>query len=161
MSLSGGPDRSDLAPFVPGRETRVLGTHKGAAAALNVENPQPGMHYSWIRNTPDEKRRRSMLGYQPIGPDDPESKGAEMDPNWGTSLDGSVVRRDVVLARIPLERLRLIREENLRAARAALRTSTDDFLAKGEPYDRRYGAGGERRVYYVRGDHRTRFGSQE
>lgn len=136
--IQGGASRQDLRPADRDPNAPIRGSHKGAAAALNVRNPQPGFVYAWGRTDQNYLIRKRNEGWEIVPPDSPERKEAETDPNWSQALDQAQTRRDVVLLRITEERYREIQEDKQRRALAARSGAAESFLDKNYQLPERY-----------------------
>jgi hypothetical protein len=118
---------------------RTLGCHVGNTEALNVRNPQPGMHYY---HAPAAKRGtlRGLInkGYEVVPPESPELVGESRDPRFGGALDSSQAFGDVILTRIPIEKYRQFVKEEQVAAQYPLSSNNDPFLNGGSDVESRY-----------------------
>ncbi len=153
--IQGGASRELLRPAVRDPKAPIRGSHKGAAAALNIVNPVPGFVYYWELRDENRLLLKRTEGWQVVPPDSPERKGVETDQNWSQAIDGMQTRRDVVLLRIPESRYGLICEERNRRAISARTGVTDSFLNRNYQLPERYRSG-EKPVYYRAPDHGER-----
>jgi len=158
--IGGGEARSLWRPIRPSGNSvdgrpNIRGTHKGLAASLNVENPQPGFHYYHESPKRAKLRMRAMEGWEVPPPDSPENKGLEVDQRFGQGLDGLHTRPTLVLLRIPdhlYERNVLAPKRQL--ARTALSASTEAYTSKGiELQNSRFGRGAGGPMYYRTPEH--------
>ena len=122
--LSGGGSNEWLQELTPEGNTQtdgyveIRGGHRGFFTALNVGNPQPGFEYEWSVNSARDIQLARMKGWRQVQGDDPEMAAFRMsvlgdhdDSDQPTPLDTSDVFQDVVLMRMPSERLARIRSE--------------------------------------------------
>lgn len=170
-NFGGGGDRSWLVPLTPegNKPTdsnvphKVVGSHTGHYTGLNVVNPQPGFEYQWARNNGNEIHAARIRGWRVVNDSDPEMAAlranlyGDEDSDTPTQLDTSDVFQDVVFMKIPSAKLRVIREEQLKAnremlqsgaAQAFLREDSGDSMGKPTRFVQRhhgvqYQGGGE------------------
>lgn len=152
--ISGGGNREDLKPYRP--QEGVYGSHKGTSRALNIRNPVPGRLYGWGRREGGYLQRKANDGWRVVPPDSPERKGLEEDLHQAQALDGTQARKDVVLLYILEKDYAPIQRDKRRLAQEAVAGSTEAFLAKSEPLDKRFGDSADGPVYYRAPGHRTR-----
>ena len=145
--MHGGMELEDwMRPYSDaddGYGERIIGHHVGNTEALNVRNPQPGMHYY---HGPTAKRGllRGLInkGFEVVPPESPELIGDSHDPRFGGSLDSSQQFGDVTLMRIPIEKYRRFMEEEKVAAEYPLSNNSDQFLSGTSDAESRYGRPG-------------------
>lgn len=153
MALGGGGDRRDLRPVNHYRN--IIGNHKGSSSHMNVENPQPGYSYRYELAKRNKVRQRMHQGWELVNATHQEKWGDKMDSmGRGTGMDSSMQTADVVLMRIPHDKLRELREEKRRRAELALKGAESDYLDRGERMrDRMGNLAPSDPLHYRRGDH--------
>lgn len=151
MALGGAGDLKDLRPVQHKRN--VLGNHKQSSSHLNVENPQPGFSYRYEVAKRNHIRRRVHQGYEVVTGEHGERWGDQLDMDHGRALDSTMQSADVILMRIPHEKLREQRREHQRLAELALKGAETDYLDRGEKTRERLPGNHPNSLYYRRGDH--------
>ena len=174
--LGGGADRDWLEPL--DREgnrnaeamditEQVVGCHQGPYAGLNLVNPQPGMEYQWMMNPgrPGAHHANLLaihaLGATIVKDDDPEFALYQKLPEMqtGTAIDTITVYKELVLVKIPSEKMAARRRENLEQNQRILRRGPEEAFVRGagaEEQDRYQERGPTR---FRRTDHRSEFKS--
>ena len=170
--LGGGADREWLEPLdAEGNRTdlpieeRVVGSHTGAFAGLNVCDPQPGFEYQWCLNPsrdrggPADALAIHMIGGEVVQDGDPEFAAfKKLEGMNNAPLDTSTLYKELVLVRIPVERQEARRQENLeKNARMLRRGPAESFVAGASQSEQsaRYNERGPTR-FALRG-HQTEF----
>lgn len=154
--IQGGGSRELIRPLLRDGNLRpnVRGCHRWSSEALNVHNPQPGFIYYWCRHPRADRggaqlQRFLNMGWEPVGPNDPERKGRETSMRFSDlGLDNYQAHGDVVLLRIPESKYRAYREHRARLAAAARTGPTEDFLNKGQHLDEMYAGRADGSIYY-------------
>lgn len=172
--LGGGYDRSRLKPLNPDGNTqsepgiRVVGTHRGVHAGLNICNPRPGFHYSWAARTRDSIQRARMNGAIPVREGDEEYAAYREFIGMGdiphmqhTDLDSlNAGFGDLVLMRTPEVKIREIREERQRIHQARFRACGVEhgFIQEGHsnPGEDQLAQSSGRPLRFMRADHSSR-----
>lgn len=156
MAMQPGAPLKWCKPTNP-HKSESLGNHKGDFEALNIKNPQPGMHYFWAKKTASSVRRFMRYGFEVVQAEDPEEFGARLPEKVGALLDGATAYSDVVLMRIPLERYRQFRNQRKQLVEAKREASTQAYLAAGKERERELGHRAPRRgpTYHKLVSHET------
>ena len=146
--LGGGGDRSWLTPLTPegNRQTDspvggdITGCHTGFCFGLNVRGAKENYSYQWLNRKPNEVAVARMKGFVLVRDGDSDSpaymagmEDLQDESDTPTSLDTSQVFQDVVLARIPTERLRALKDDEGEKAKRALRGGAAAFVAGATP----------------------------
>lgn len=146
--ISGGGAREWLQPQDAEGNLRpedghldIRGCHKGFYTGLNVVNPQPGMEYQWALNNPNQLMMARQRGWRQVQSDDPELSAyraavyGEDDSDQPTSLDSTDVVNELVLMRIPADKLSIIRDDQEKTRKAMLRGGSHNAFVRGARAD--------------------------
>ena len=155
MTLSTGGSRQHLRPLTHDPHAPVRGSHRGASAALNISNPIPGMHYYWERRDRNRLVMRAAQGWQVTPADSQEMMGLNSDPNIGHALDTAPLQQDVLQMRMPESKYAQYVKDKMLTRQDPLAEAKEEFIGKGERFNRTYGGQG-RSVYYQSVGHGTR-----
>jgi hypothetical protein len=160
--LGGGADRSWLEPLTLEGNKRtdnpelegMVGCHTGRYIGLNIKGAQPGFEYIWERNDAPSMMQAQQKGGQVVKDGDPEMSAFRAvgyeDSNF-TPPDSREVYKDVVLVRYPSERIRAIREQEQRKAKAMMREGARDYADRADAFETELSGG--RPTRFRRDDH--------
>lgn len=155
MPLTGGDNLADWAdPHEP--DDHVVGHFRGDLESLNIANAQPGFHYYYARNNPNDIVRFLNQGWTPVGPDDAESYGAKRIKSWNIqhSLGTERAFQDVILMKIPLEKYRAMQKENESYKKTLLDGVVHNFRERGDSRSRELHRPPQgRSLYYASPEH--------
>ncbi len=160
--IGGGLDRKDLQNYDPDAMNesddphRSMGCHVGLYAGLNVDNPQPGCHYSWADSSPRGLREARLLRKHVVTIDDPEMAAYRNNPE-DTTTSGAIDSSNsgypgVVLVKRSAEDERMIRDEEARQRASLLRSGDTERAYQNGATASEIQHGGTR---FQREDHRT------
>lgn len=143
-------------PADPDPQASVLGTHRDHSEALNIPNPEPGMHYWHCARTQDQVMSAINRGWQVSHR---AERLSETDLARGLPLDTTVSRQDVILLEIDDENYRKFKARKLEAQRRkSIEGATEDYLSHNANVARYAGTG--RAVYYKAPGHAVDYESQ-
>ena len=157
MAINAGTDRAMFRPLRPdGNYTKgSVGCHRGHMEYLNVPNPQPNRHYYWTTTDPKSINRVKAQGWNFVTKDDPEWSGNQRyDDVIAANLDTTVVRNEIALCLMPLDRYRdrqaalVARQDRQRGVESA----SAEYLDKGKRLEATFG----RDVYFKERGHGIR-----
>jgi hypothetical protein len=118
----------------------ITGCHTGHYYGLNISGARPGFSYQWLNRKPNEVAVARHKGFVLVNDGDSDSPaymaGMEEyqdESDTPTPLDTSQVFQDVVLARIPTERLRQLEDANRERSERMLRGGTAAYVAGATP----------------------------
>jgi len=175
LSLGGGFDRDWLEELksdgsldmsADGIYEETIGCHQGKWKGYNVGNPQAGFEYIWMLDPSAGGRGENVsrgleiqtCGGQIVQTTDPEMAMFEkLAGDQGIStVNGYVTNGEVCLVRIPSEKIREKREEELAQSQAQLRGATEaSFIAGASAAETLAGNGRPTRFAGIR--HATEF----
>ncbi len=160
MSFGGGADRGWLIPLDAegnrpsehlGVEERVIGSHAGVYAGLNLANPQPGMEYKWMidpnrAGTFDSSAHAQIQQARGriVKKGDPAyavqaALAGEMEP---AELDSNVTYNELCLVEIREEDIREQHEANAALNQRRLRRGPEEaFVNQGSQGESEYSGG--------------------
>jgi len=170
--LGGGTDREwcerldsdgNRNPHI-GVEEQVVGCHVGVYAGLNLYNAQPGWEYQWMMNpsrtgsSPADSLQIHQIGGKVVQADDPEFAAFnKMEGMQASPLDTSNIFNELVLVKIPAERMAKRRQENVDKNARMLRAGPEESFVRqaSDVESERYQGRGPTR-FAMRG-HQTQF----
>lgn len=162
MATGAGDYRDYLRPtnVGPTDGTHTVGCYRGAFAALNVRNPQPGVRYAYESLSRGGAKILSRLnrGYELVRDTDPEQWGGTL-PITAQGQNGTIrAFGDVALVRIRLERYAAEQADKALRAKVALQATEADYRERGQNLANRLGAlaPSDNDLYFARPGHMTR-----
>lgn len=135
----------------------MVGCHRGAFMAYNVDSPQPGCEYVWERNKVHDLVRVRQQGGHIVQGDDPEMSilskmiGDSDDGLSGTPLDSTDTTNELVLVRYPAAVVARKRQEERDRSERMRRGGAQEFAERASQMERQYAGSGPSR--FRRSDH--------
>ena len=172
IGLGGGSDREWLEsldsegnrnPDLP-IEDRVIGSHVGPYAGLNLFNARPGFEYEWLLNPsrsgghPADALMIHQIGGEVVKDGDQEYAAFKtMEGMQSEGVDTNTVFNELVLVRIPVEAQRQRMQKHQDANNRMLRKGPEESFVNQASHEERERYSGSGPTRFAMRDHKTEF----